>query len=336
MKIGIIGMGAVTQRSHLPALKFIKEATIVGFCETNKEVIALFKDKYQFCSSINDLFSLKPELVIIATPSSSHSEIAIKAVAHNISCLVEKPIALSVAQTLDIEAQLLKTTARVFTGLHFRHTTQIQNLKTIIDSDKFGKLISVQATFTNHINRRKTISGYEKARNSGGGVLYDLAYHHADLIKFLTGNEAVEVCSKISSIVNEDDTASMQINFGGIIANCFYSSHTHNEHSIKFFFEKGIIMIDFYRSTSLFISSGKNSILDKIISELKYAFSMISIAKSLLPRYKALPFIKQFSYLLAKNNLERNNVASFSDGVAALKVIEAAYKSNKTNKWESV
>jgi predicted dehydrogenase len=336
VKLVIVGMGAVTQRSHLPALKHLKNYEIIGFYEPNAELANSFKDKYKGCATLEELFDLQPDLVLIATPSAYHASIAIQAIKRGINCLVEKPLALQLDEAIQIKEAMKGTSVKVYTGLHFRHSFQVQKLKAIIDSEKFGKVVGFQGVFTNHVNRRKTVSGYEKKRNSGGGVLYDLAYHHADLFSYLLHQKATKVSARIDSKLFDDDTAFATFTFGDICGSGFYSSITYNEHTLKVFFEKAIVEVDFYKSPDLLIIGGSNSILDKLKAELFQIGSMLKLAFNLFPKFKTHPFIQQYTLIAKSLNGESNQMASLEDGIHALSIIESIYTSNNSNSWETV
>jgi predicted dehydrogenase len=52
--------------------------------------------------------------------------------------------------------------------------------------------------------------GWRAERSSGGGALLDLASHHVDLVRFITGSGIAEVKSIIRSIHSEQDSAILQ------------------------------------------------------------------------------------------------------------------------------
>lgn len=327
-KIVLIGVGYVTQRGHLPALKVLKNFQIIGFHDTNKDVISKFTKSIPYYESSEKLLSTKPDIALIATPSYLHYKMCKDVLYHNINVLIEKPLSLKIEEAYRIKSFLNKSKAKLFVGLQLRHAHQIKKLKKVIENKCLGEVVAFQSVFTNHISRRNTITGYEKKRKLGGGALYDLAYHHIDLFAYLFGGKITSVKSTIFSRINEDDTVFLELKFNHILGSSFFSSATFNEHTIKVFFENGIALIDFFKSPDIFIIAKKNTVKNKMFSELKYSFSSLKMAENIITSKRVSPFISQLEAIENELNGIKTNQASYEDGLNALKVVLAAYKSN--------
>lgn len=330
-------MGYVAQRCHVPACEETPGVKIIGFSELNQAVISKYRKRYNYFAEYKQLLAQQPDGVIIASPSNTHVEICIEALKRGIHVLVEKPLALSVAEAERIKAVLSHNSGQLFVGLHLRHSRQVRHLKQIIKNKALGDVVGFQSVFSNHHRRRQTVSGYDKKRETGGGVLFDLAYHHVDLFRFLLGLPVSEVSCSVSSNQHEDDVGFMSLKFGeSYSGQSFFSSVTHNEHLIKVFFTDGIALLDFFKSPSLYRFDKRNSVTRKLLSEVKYSLTMGMMALNLFRKVRVEAYLNQVIAFQQTLTGQQTDLATFEDGLAALKVIEAAYQSNHSGRWMQV
>ena len=97
IKIGICGFGRAIEEFHLPYIDDTRKFRVVSvFDITPGRRDKAKKDLgVQACSDYGDFLKTGPDLVIIATPSNSHTEYALKTIDAGIGVVIEKPMALS-------------------------------------------------------------------------------------------------------------------------------------------------------------------------------------------------------------------------------------------------
>jgi len=141
MKVGLIGCGGIANL-HLKVFKIMKNVDIVGVCdlklEKAKDTARRFKVKKIF-RDYNDLFEVKDlELVDVCTPISTHARIVCDAAKAVPAILVEKPMALSVAQC----DEMIKETKKYGSKLCISHQQiflpSIEKAKLLIDNGAFN------------------------------------------------------------------------------------------------------------------------------------------------------------------------------------------------------
>ena len=101
-KIGIIGLGGIAQLVHLPNLAKMNNVVVTSVAEINKNRLTTIADKFNIQERYKDYNELLEksdvEAVIIATPTSTHSEVAIACLKAKKDVLVEKPLARTYAE----------------------------------------------------------------------------------------------------------------------------------------------------------------------------------------------------------------------------------------------
>ena len=116
LKIGVLGAGHLG-KIHLKLLQQIEAFELVGFYDLNQENAHLVSQKMGIKSfdSAEELVSLV-DVVDIVTPTSSHFELAKKAVAQNKHIFVEKPFTKSLAEAKSLIEMIEKAGVKAQVG----------------------------------------------------------------------------------------------------------------------------------------------------------------------------------------------------------------------------
>ena len=102
IRAAIIGSGLIAGKKHIPAfLKLTSKTELVAVCDLNltaaKAVATRFGIPRAYDNVEEMLSAEKPDLVDICTPPQTHARLAVEAMRHGCHVLVEKPMALTVA-----------------------------------------------------------------------------------------------------------------------------------------------------------------------------------------------------------------------------------------------
>lgn len=103
LKAAIVGAGLIAGKKHIPAfLRHRKKVELVALCDLNEEGARKLAAQFGVPRVYSDIGEMidkeKPDLVDICTPPQTHVKLAIEAM--NLGChvLIEKPMALTVAE----------------------------------------------------------------------------------------------------------------------------------------------------------------------------------------------------------------------------------------------
>ena len=199
MKYALIGCGRISVNHIQAAIN--NNLEIVGICDLisermkeKKEVFPEIKDVHEYTDYIEMIEKEKPELVAIATESGEHAKIALDCIKHNINVIIEKPIALSIHDAKEIIEEAKKHHVKVCANHQNRFNKAIQKMRAAIDNNKFGKLFHGTA----HICWNRGKSYYDQAPWRGtweqdGGALMNQCIHDIDLLRWMMGNDVLEV-----------------------------------------------------------------------------------------------------------------------------------------------
>lgn len=195
MKYALIGCGRISP-NHIVAAKN-NELEIVAICDTDPTCMEDKALKFRLGAGTRryrDYRELvkeeKPDLVAICTESGKHAEIALFCIENGCNCIIEKPIALSIADADAIIAAAARCQVKVCACHQNRFNKSIQKIREAVEMERFGKLLYGTA----HIRWARDYEYYSRAKWRGtwqqdGGALMNQCIHNIDLLRWMMGDE---------------------------------------------------------------------------------------------------------------------------------------------------
>ena len=201
MKYALIGCGRIATNHIKAALN--NEMEIVAVCDVisdhmemllekhglqNKMQIKRYTD-YQQMIKENEI-----ELVGIATESGKHAEIALYCINEGVHVIIEKPMAMSIEDADAIITQAKAKGIKVSACHQNRFNVAVQEMRKAVEAGRFGKLSHGSI----HVRWNRNQDYYTQAPWRGtweedGGALMNQCIHGIDLLRWMLGDEIVEV-----------------------------------------------------------------------------------------------------------------------------------------------
>ena len=137
------------------------------------------------------------ELVSIATESGYHAEIALECIRRGVHVIIEKPMAMSLTDADRIIALSEEKHVKVAACHQNRFNVAIQKVRKAMDEGRFGRLSHGSI----HVRWNRGRAYYEQAPWRGtweedGGALMNQCIHGIDLLRWMLGDEIVEVVGR--------------------------------------------------------------------------------------------------------------------------------------------
>lgn len=124
-RVGVVGLGAVAERIHLPACAAVPGVEVVGACDPEPERRARLAGRFGLSRVYDDARSLleteRPDLVVIGTPPGTHRELCLLALEHGAHVLCEKPFMESVDEADEVIAAADRRGLLVRVNNQYRH-----------------------------------------------------------------------------------------------------------------------------------------------------------------------------------------------------------------------
>jgi predicted dehydrogenase len=207
MKAAVIGtgfMGAV----HGQAIQ-TNGIELVGFAGSSLEkaesIASTFRGAKGF-ENLEDLLAAKPDVLHVCTPNNTHLEFAKAAIERGISVVVEKPLATSLADALQLMqlAGQVNVTAVPFV---YRYNAIVLELRKRIQQNKTNNLWLLHGSYLQDWLAASMTTNWRSNSAAGGPTraFGDIGVHWFDLMEFVTGHRVTKLSATMSN-VHESDT----------------------------------------------------------------------------------------------------------------------------------
>ncbi len=207
LRVLVVGLGTMGQ-SHALALQGMAGVQIVGL--VNRSARAL-PEALRGCPVLPDFeagMALKPDLVVIATYTDSHADLAIRAMQGGAHVFVEKPLAGEVEAAERVVATARATGRKLIVGYILRHHPSWQRL--IAEARALG------GPFVFRMNLNQQSQGAEwavhKALMQATSPLVDCGVHYVDVMCQIT--DAAPVRVQGMGLRLSDELAADMYNYG--------------------------------------------------------------------------------------------------------------------------
>jgi predicted dehydrogenase len=209
-------------------------------CDLNNQNLAKARKNYpgvKIYKNFKEAIKInKYDLIVLATPTSTHYTLAKFILEKSINLLVEKPLCLSVKRHSDLNKIAKRNNVKIFIDFPFIFSGSIKYVKNIIDKKKFGKL--------------KSIESYREQApvRVDSNVLWDLSIHDISIVKYLLGENKLNVLNIYKKNSKKFNYDQIQINISNSAGlNIFIKNNWKSPTKIrlmKFVFEQATIYCD--------------------------------------------------------------------------------------------
>ena len=201
MRYALIGCGRIST-NHILAAKN-NHLEIAAVCDILPEAMENLLAKHgleqdssiaRYTDYIKMLDEVKPTLVSIATESGIHGQIALACIDRGIHVIIEKPMAMSMAEADEIIRRSQQKHVKVAACHQNRFNVAVQKTRAALEAGRFGRLSHGSV----HVRWNRNRGYYTQAPWRGtwaqdGGCLMNQCIHGVDLLRWMLGDEVEEV-----------------------------------------------------------------------------------------------------------------------------------------------
>ncbi len=340
IKWGVIGCGGIADRRTLPGMMDAENAELVAVMDANGDAAEKCKEKYgaKFAfTNYEDVLKIDEiDAVYIASPVFFHKEQAIAAAKAKKHILLEKPVALTVADAEEIKKACEENNVKISIGFLMRFHSYHQKIKEIIAEGKIGEIVSIRGQFTCWY---PDIEGAwrQKKATSGGGALVDMGIHVIDLIHYITGLKAVEVAA-----FNQTQTFNYEVDdSSNVIMKMDNGSVAYVDSNFNIPDAASVAKLEIYGTKGSIVAKGtlaqaEGGTVDILVSNDSLAYDANQERRELTPlSLEGTPLGNMYTKEIeALGNAIINDTdapVSIDSAIFDQMVVEAAYKSSEEN-----
>jgi predicted dehydrogenase len=229
----VIGCGHIGKR-HAEMISRENGAELVALCDIKPgEELGVEKFNVPFFRGLDDLLDggLSFDVLNICTPNGLHAGMAIKAIEAGYHVVIEKPMALTVADAEKIVFAGLKYRKQIFCVMQNRYSPPSVWIKEMIESGRMGKIFIVQLNcYWNRDEHYYTAGSWHGTAELDGGTLFTQFSHFIDMMYWLFG-DICDIRARFADfnhaeLTDFEDSGVVQFRFtgGGIGSLCYSTS----------------------------------------------------------------------------------------------------------------
>ncbi len=206
LNVAVIGTG-FWGKNQARVFANLDSTKLVAVCDASAEVAQSVGTQFnvEYETDVNHLLSREDiEAVTVCTPTTTHKQIADRALMAGKHVLVEKPMTNTASEAKELLDLAKRKGLRLMPGHIERFNPPVSYLRNLIDQGRLGKVILL-------IARRV---GRWPERIGDVGVVRDSAIHDIDLARYILKDEAKSVYASIGSMRHKkEDYAEIMLQF---------------------------------------------------------------------------------------------------------------------------
>ena len=250
IRLGLIGCGAMARNVHLPALASLGEFDVIAVAESDARARAQAQELAPAARTFVDFRDLlahaEIDAVVVALPNQLHSEAALAALSYKRHVYLEKPVGIHAEEVDRLQQAAARADRHIMVGFNYRYHPLTRQLQALIHGNTVGRVVAARSIFT---TPGRTLPLWKQARQTGGGVLLDLASHHFDLVRFVFAQPIVRIAADIQSRRSEHDVASVSMTLAnGVVLQSLFSFGVAARDEWTVYGDSGVLHMDRHSS----------------------------------------------------------------------------------------
>lgn len=345
VKVGIIG-SMFAADLHISGYSRLPHVEVVAVAAKNEEEARPFGEKHGIPHIFGDYRQMlemdELDLISVAVPNFLHHDIVLEVCRAKKDLICEKPLATTVADAEEMVAAAKKAGVKLMYAEDWIFAPALVRAREIVDEGAIGDVLFIKAKECH--NGSHSIYAQQK-KFCGGGAMIHLAIHPLGWVRWLKGQEVVEVMARMS---------------GGEDRNLLHKNYTGEDWSVALLtFEDGTSAliegnyitwggiddrIEVYGSQgSVHVNLTQGSPVSCYSRPgLKYAIEKADLTvgwtKPAVDEWWQLGYCDEIAHFVDCVRFDREPAPGVrpEDGLACMRILDAIYTSAKTGKVEQV
>jgi len=330
IKVLIAGYGSIGKR-HLENFLQFKDIQLIVY--TKRSDLQLLKKKgIKVSNSLTECLKENPDIGVITNETSLHIPIAIKLAKEGLDLFLEKPLSNSLKDVEKLYAIVKKKKLITQMGCNLRFHPCIKKIKSLIEQEKIGKIISAQVQNCSYLPDFHRWEDYRKSyaarKDLGGGVILT-QIHEIDYMYwfFEEVENVVSMSGKFSELgVTAEDYVSSLLKFKNKVIGELHMDYFQRPsfRSCKIRGTKGEIYWD----------SDDNCVDIYNMNKKKWETKFDSDFSNNLDTYSS--YVEELKHFLKCVKHRKETINDLEQGIATLKIALAIKKASKLMKSVNV
>ncbi|MCL4466093.1 MAG: Gfo/Idh/MocA family oxidoreductase [Chloroflexi bacterium] len=218
---GFCGTGHVADKCVGPEVGRQPDSHVVAAFDLDRDRAREFSARHG--GKAYDGFNLMLEdpdidIVYVASPNAIHAQQVVAAFRAGKHVLCEKPMALSLDDGREMVSEGMSAGKLLGMGFHFRHKPSNVLASKLISDGRIGRVFFAEVERGSSKDAVPHNTWRQKAELAGGGSIFNQGLHTIDTLRFVTGKNIVAVSAKVDRMPIDDVFAAVLTLEDGVIA----------------------------------------------------------------------------------------------------------------------
>ncbi|WP_027056735.1 Gfo/Idh/MocA family protein [Mesorhizobium erdmanii] len=195
VKWGLIGASTIARQFMINAIRAQADGKIAAVMSSSPERAQAYAVENNIplaVSTLDELLGEDVDAVYISTTNELHLEQALAAIEAGKHVLCEKPLALTSADARRMVAAARDAGIVLGTNHHLRNAGAHRAMREAVAAGRIGRPIAARVFHSVYLP--ENLQGWRITKpEAGGGVVLDITVHDADTLRFVLGDDPVEV-----------------------------------------------------------------------------------------------------------------------------------------------
>ncbi|MDZ4763940.1 MAG: Gfo/Idh/MocA family oxidoreductase [Chloroflexota bacterium] len=214
IRIGILSVAHLHAVSYIASLRMIPGVEFIGITDDDEaRGLAFVKQQnVRWYPNVDALLSDKPDGVIICAENVYHEPLIRQAAASSVHILCEKPLTTTLEAGRAALDAVKAAGVTLMTAFPMRFSAPLREIKTALTAGALGHIHAINGVNQGQMPKRHR-TWFVDPHLAGGGALMDHIVHLADVMRWYTESEAVEVYAQSNRIIHPDEA----VETGGLV-----------------------------------------------------------------------------------------------------------------------
>ena len=185
LNVGLVGFGFAGKVFHAPVIRAVQGLRLTTIVQRRGAPDPLYSD-VEFVPSVDELLKRPIDLVVVATPNTSHHPIAKQCLLAGRHVVVDKPFTTTMAEAEDLVETAAGQQRIVTVYQDRRYTGDFVTVLKVVTEGAVGRVVAFESHFDRFRPERKP-NAWREEELPGSGVWFDIGPHLFDQALLLFG-----------------------------------------------------------------------------------------------------------------------------------------------------
>jgi predicted dehydrogenase len=207
IRIGILSAAHVHTAGYVANLRASAGVDFIGMTDDDEARGLAFVKAHgaRWYPNVDALLSTKPDGVIICSENIYHAPLIRQTAASGVHILCEKPLTTTLEDGRAALEAVEAAGVTLMTAFPMRFSAPLRDVKVALSAGEIGRIRAVNGTNQGQLPKRHA-AWFVDPDLAGGGAFMDHIVHVADILRWYTESEAVEVYAQSNRLLYPDES----------------------------------------------------------------------------------------------------------------------------------